>query len=130
MKKLTTLLLTIALYLGLSAQTNYYVDASRPDNSGDGLSWATAKKTNQAAVDLTSDGDVVNVNDGTYNVNVSATPGIPTTSGNRLVITTDITVQSVNGAGQTIIEGAEATGGGRVRTQYGECTCRRAFWTV
>ena len=35
-----------------------YVDASRPDDSGDGLSWVTAKRTIQAAVDLAQDGDV------------------------------------------------------------------------
>ncbi len=37
----------------------YYVDASRPDDSGDGLSWATAKKTIQAAVDLAAGGETV-----------------------------------------------------------------------
>lgn len=50
-----------------AAQT-YYADASRPDDSGDGLSWATAKQTLQAAIDLAPDGygDTVRVADGIY----------------------------------------------------------------
>jgi hypothetical protein len=35
-----------------------YVDASRPDDSGDGTSLATAKKTVRAAIDLATTGDV------------------------------------------------------------------------
>ena len=46
----------------------FYVDNSRPDDTGDGLGWATAKKTIQAAVDLTADGDSVTVSNGTYNI--------------------------------------------------------------
>jgi hypothetical protein len=32
----------------------FYVDANRPDDSGDGLSWATAKRTIQAGINATS----------------------------------------------------------------------------
>jgi hypothetical protein len=32
--------------------TNYYVDADKADDSGDGLSWANAKKHLYAAVNL------------------------------------------------------------------------------
>jgi hypothetical protein len=40
--------------------TTYYADYSRPDDTGAGTSWATAKKTLKAATDLiTVDGDVV-----------------------------------------------------------------------
>lgn len=35
------------------AASPYYVDASRPDDSGDGTNWSAAKKTIQAAIDLT-----------------------------------------------------------------------------
>lgn len=44
----------------------YYVDASRPDDSGDGTAPATAKKTIQAAIDLASDEDVIRVASGSY----------------------------------------------------------------
>ncbi|PZU10916.1 hypothetical protein [Sphingomonas sp.] len=34
------------------AINTFYVDISRPDDTGDGLTWATAKKTGTAAIDL------------------------------------------------------------------------------
>ncbi len=36
------------------AQLVYHADAARPDDSGDGLSWATAKRTIQAAIDASA----------------------------------------------------------------------------
>ena len=47
-------------------QYKLYVDASRPDDSGDGLTQATAKKTIQAAVDKAKSGDTVVVLGGKY----------------------------------------------------------------
>ena len=38
--------------VGAAFATDRYVDAARPDDSGDGSSWATAKKTIQAAIDI------------------------------------------------------------------------------
>lgn len=38
------------------SETIYYVDATRPDDSGDGLSWENAKRTLQAALALATDG--------------------------------------------------------------------------
>ncbi len=68
MKSLTTI--TLLLFLTLAhAQTTYYVDVSRPDNSGDGLTWATAKKDLQNALNLVVDGDEVRVASGTYHPN-------------------------------------------------------------
>ena len=47
--------------------TMYYVDASRPDNTGDGLTLGTAKKTVAAGVALAlASGDIVEVAAGTY----------------------------------------------------------------
>ncbi len=43
-----------------------YVDASRPNDSGDGKSWATAKKTLQAALDRADGGYQIWVKKGTY----------------------------------------------------------------
>lgn len=48
------------------SQTTYYVDISRPDNSGAGTSWAAAKKDLQVAVNTASAGDQVWVKTGTY----------------------------------------------------------------
>ena len=88
----------------------YYVDASRTDDSGDGLAWSTAKRTIQAAVDLTSDGDHVLVTNGVYNVGACITPGYSLT--NRVCVTNTITIESAGGLGSTIIEGKESSGGG------------------
>jgi uncharacterized repeat protein (TIGR02543 family) len=84
--------------------TIIYVAASRPDDSGDGFSWATAKKTIQAGVDLATNGMTVLVGDGTYNQGGCITPGY--TLSNRVVITKAINVRSVNGPEVTIIEGS------------------------
>jgi len=44
----------------------YYVDAARPDDSGDGLSWDTAKQTMQAAISSSAAGDTILVTYGGY----------------------------------------------------------------
>jgi predicted outer membrane repeat protein len=48
------------------AQTIYYVDGSQPNNSGNGLSWANAKKNIQDAITLASSGSEIWVKAGTY----------------------------------------------------------------
>lgn len=103
MKQLLSILASILTTTSLFAAT-FYVNSARPDDSGDGLSWATAKKTIQAAVDATVDGDTVLVTNGVYNTGVTVTPGF--SLNNRVVITKGIAVQSVNGAEVTIIEGS------------------------
>jgi parallel beta-helix repeat protein/predicted outer membrane repeat protein len=57
----------------------YYVDADRPDDSNDGLSWDTAKKTIQAAVDLAEDSDTIYIAPGAY-------LGNATTRGRQILI--------------------------------------------
>jgi hypothetical protein len=84
----------------------FYVDASRPDDSGDGYSWATAKMTIQAAVNTALDGDTVLVTNGTYNIGTTVTPGYALS--NRVVITNNVTVRSLNGPAVTIIGGSGA----------------------
>ncbi|UCG49459.1 MAG: right-handed parallel beta-helix repeat-containing protein [Phycisphaerales bacterium] len=49
----------------------YYVDANRPDDSNDGLSWATAKRTIPAAIALAENSDRVVAGPGQYNGDVS-----------------------------------------------------------
>jgi M6 family metalloprotease-like protein len=88
----------------LAPGTVVYVSALRPDDSGDGLSWATAKQTIQGAVDMAADGCIVLVTNGVYNSGTVLTPG--RTNLNRVVITRALTVRSVSGAANTIVEGA------------------------
>ena len=59
------LILFFAASAAFSAE--YYVDVSRPDDTGSATNWTTAKQTIQAAVDLTTDGDTVWVTNGIYN---------------------------------------------------------------
>jgi len=88
MKKLC-LLLTLGLAAMTVRATTYYVDASQPDDSGDGLSWVMAKKSIQAAIDI-SDATEIVVTNGTY---------APIVTANKAV-----TIRSVNGAEETFIE--------------------------
>lgn len=59
-------LLLLSAFSHLSAQTTYYVDASKADNAGAGTSWATAKKDLQDAINLAVSGDAIWVKAGTY----------------------------------------------------------------
>jgi hypothetical protein len=91
-----------------------YADASRPDDSGDGLSWATAKRTLQAAVDLTAAHDTVLAAPGVYAEGTRVTPNEKTVGAllNRVAVTNAITLRSRDGAAETVIRGAFDTGSG------------------
>lgn len=65
--------------------------------------WNDAAQTIQAAVDEATNGDVVLVGNGEYTTGFRTTPGANVL--NRLVITKNITVQSLNGASNTVIAG-------------------------
>ena len=70
MKKIYLLLLFTAVFSAIFPNriiaNTYYVDAAKADNSGSGLSWGTAKKDVQAAINLAISGDNVWVKGGTY----------------------------------------------------------------
>jgi len=82
--------------------TIYYVAPSGNDIAA-GTNWITAKKTIQSGVDLAVDGDTVLVSNGVYDVGTRVTPGFALS--NRVVITNNILVRSVNGPAVTIIKG-------------------------
>lgn len=107
-KPLSARFLVILLIAGTTIlktyAATYFVDASRPDNTGDGIAWTTAKRTIQAAIQNTIDGDIILVNSGVYNIGMTVTPGHE--CNNRVVITNAITVRSANGPAYTIIEGS------------------------
>lgn len=67
MKQLFTFLCLCVLMANTShAQTTYYVDAARADNSGAGTGWATAEKELQVAINEAVSGDQIWVKAGTY----------------------------------------------------------------
>ena len=71
-----------------------YVDISQQDDTGDGRTWSTAKKSIQAGIDTVAIGGTVIVTNGTY---------APISTTNQA-----ITIQSVNGADVTIIDGKKS----------------------
>jgi hypothetical protein len=94
-------LAVVLLHVANSRATAHYVDLGSPAPSVPYTDWATAARTIQDAVDASADGDVVLVTNGAYQTG-SRTAG---SAANRLVVTNHVTVQSVNGAGATIIQG-------------------------
>ena len=102
----------------------YYVDCDRPDNTGDGLSWATAKRTIQAAIDVATNGDTIRVGPGTYGEGTTPTPDSIIRS--RVVCEKAIVIESTGGAEATIILGErdpldtsyQGTGANAVRCVY------------
>lgn len=89
---LTVLLITLSTF-----SAEYFVDASRPDDSGAATNWATAKKTIQAAVDLTENGDTVWITNGTYVLS------------SEIFVTKAIIIRSVNGSEVTVVNGNRST---------------------
>ncbi|MDD5706355.1 MAG: C10 family peptidase [Kiritimatiellae bacterium] len=83
-----------------------YVDATCPDDSGDGESWSTAKRTIQAGIDAAASNGLVLVMDGIYREGARPTPG--GTLSNRVIVSKGITVRSLNGPLTTAIEGPGA----------------------
>ena len=99
--------------LALSHAANgdtHYVNVNNANPSAPYTSWVTAATNIQGAVDEAITGDTVLVTNGVYDTGSVVTPSYDCT--NRVVITDDITVQSVNGSAYTFIVGAEANGGG------------------
>lgn len=88
MKKLLLLALCAFLSANADART-IYVNAKRPNNNGNGLKAATAKKTIQAAINIAKKGDVILVAAGTY---------APIKTKNK-----KIKIKSVRGRGKTKI---------------------------
>jgi len=81
------------------AQTNYYVNASAVDDSGDGTV-GNPKKTIQAAIDLANTGDIINIADGIYSPSGAV-------SGQFINIIKALTIKGASKAG-TIIDGGTA----------------------
>lgn len=114
-KNICTISVCVVVYATTLCATTRYVSP----NGGHAppfTSWATAATNIQDAVDVTVEGDTILVTNGVY-----ATGTRETESGlslNRLVITKNITVQSVNGPAATHIRGKGPLGSDAVRGVY------------
>ena len=91
MKRLLTIALSALFAVHAAEARTLYVNASRPNNKGSGLSLRTAKKTIQAAINIAKKGDTILVYPGTY---------APIKTKNK-----KITIKSVKGKGKTKIAG-------------------------
>ncbi len=88
MKTILTLSLCALFALGTAEAKTFYVDASRPNNKGNGRSLKTAKKTIQAAVNIAKNGDTIIVYPGTYSkintknkkIHIKANKGVSNTT--------------------------------------------------
>ena len=85
------LLALCALFACNAGARTLYVDAKRPNNKGNGLSKAKAKKTIQAAINEAKKGDTILVYPGTY---------APIKTNNK-----KIAIKSVKGAAKTVVDG-------------------------
>ena len=111
---------TIFLILMLLTCSKIFADTHYVSLSGGHVSpftsWTDAATNIQAAVDVAFYGDTVLVTNGIYDNGETAIP--KRSSYNRVVITADITVKSVNGPENTIILGKGPLGDGAVRGVY------------
>ena len=104
--KLCAIVVTVIVCCSTAASDTFYVSTNSPVD-GPGTDWSNAFHTIQDAVDAAvTPGDVVLVTNGTYRAGGAVTPGYIST--NRVCITSAITVQSVNGASETIINGTDS----------------------
>src|SRR4051794_20364463 len=83
----------------------HYVNPTNPGPVPPYSSWNTAATNIQDAVDAASPGDQVLVTNGIYQARSRVSPDGTT---NRVAVTNAITLQSVNGASVTIIDGGNS----------------------
>lgn len=94
--------------------TEYFVSKERPDDSGDGKTVATAKRTIQAAVDLAQKGDIVTVLPGVYDEGEGETYNSAALSADanaRVVLSKSIWLRSLEGKEKTFIVGSSVARG-------------------
>ena len=106
--------------------TDLYIDASRSDNSGDGLSWGAAKKTLTAAVALAQPTTTVHLKAGTYSAGETFPLSIPArvlvTGESRATTTIEapsavaamLTLEGYATLESVTVRGVSASGGGSV----------------
>jgi len=80
-----------------------YVDVNSANPTPPYTNWATAATTIQAAVDVSTNGDLILVTNGVYRTGGRSLGSLT----NRVAITNALTIRSVNGPAMTLIEGTQ-----------------------
>ena len=93
------------LLSSLGSAATRYVDSNNPNPTPPYISWPGAATNIQDAIDTASTGDQVLVTNGVYQ-----TAGRPAADGimSAVVVTNQLTLESVNGAGVTVIDGGQS----------------------
>ena len=94
----------MAAVLGVQG-AEWFVDCTRPDDSGSGTDAVTAKRTIQAAVDAAGAGDTVTVLPGVYEEGGATFTANSLVCSNRVYIAKNLTLRSRDGAAATHIVG-------------------------
>ena len=111
-RSLAAISISVLGFAALGAGQTYYVDCNKPDDSGDGKTETTAKRTIQAAVDLAVDGDTVMLLPGEHKVGSVDTAYSDSTLQTRVRITHQITLTGRDGKEKTFIKGQFSTAEG------------------
>ena len=98
------------------SQTTRHVWSNSPSPEAPFLSWSTAARTLQDAVDAARAGDIVLATNGVYFAGGRPAPGREIT--NRLLVEQPILIRSVNGPDATVIRGQGPLGKAAVRCAY------------
>jgi hypothetical protein len=109
----------VSMLIQVATTTTRYVNVANPTPAPPYASWATAATTIQDAVDAAVAGDTVIVTNGVYAVGGRVGPYASAALTNRVCVTNQIAIRSVNGAAVTVIQGGGVTNGpGAVRAVY------------
>jgi hypothetical protein len=106
------------LFLFNASASVLYVDLNSTNPTLPYADWSTAAANIQNAVDAATNGDLVLVTNGIYATGGRLVSGTGDSTISRLAVTKPVTIQSVNGAAVTVIQGYITNGPGAVRCVY------------